>query len=133
MDNQKIPTDMLTALLVALIGLIPLAFELADGESSNIAGFIILTSIFVFIAFYFVYTFVWVKVKKYINQISDNSKRIEEIGKTLDYKEQFHQFDKRVSALEMHMKKRGQIDPRTVIFIILLILLFLYLRNRGIL
>lgn len=124
---------MLTALLVALIGLIPLAFELTDKESSNTAGFIILTSIFVFIVFYFIYTFVWVKVKKYINQINDNSKKIEEIGKTLDYKEHFHQLDKRVSALEMNMKKRGQIDPRIVIFIILLILLFLYLRNRGIL
>ncbi|MBI2676106.1 MAG: hypothetical protein HYX24_06620 [Candidatus Aenigmarchaeota archaeon] len=45
--------------------------------------------------------------------------------------QEIHRLDKRVSLLEEGKAKKGQVDPKIIMLIVLLFLLYLYLRSIG--
>lgn len=79
--------------------------------------------------------------KKMHENISNNGRRIKEIRESLSFKDLFNDIEVRLRVLETWVlgeikknKKRGQlnIDPRTILWILLLILLYLFLKSMGI-
>lgn len=75
-------------------------------EESTVAGLFLMTAILVLVVFYFTYMFIWRNIKKYLQQINDNSRRIREQEEKLKYKEDFHNLDKRLSMVEAKHGKR---------------------------
>jgi len=78
--------------------------------------------------------FVYQKYKKIIKDLRDDKKEIIEIKKSLNYKDLFNSMDVRLKVLEKLIEKRNrraQIDPRIIWIIVLLILLYLFLKSMG--
>jgi len=72
----------------------------------------------------------WNKMK---TDIKKNSEDIGEIKKLLDFHNLFSDMKYRLSTMEQKLKnKRGQIDPRIIIWILLILLLYLFLKSIGI-
>ena len=68
--------------------------------------------------------------------IKDTKRELEDVKKDLNFKEMYNKMEVRLSVLEKLLEKllkgkKGQIDPRIIIWIILLILLFLFLKSIG--
>lgn len=57
--------------------------------------------------------------------------RLNRIEQRIDYMQEIHRLDKRVSLLEEGKAKKGQVDPKIIMLIVLLFLLYLYLRSIG--
>ncbi|MBL7170310.1 MAG: hypothetical protein ISS48_04780 [Candidatus Aenigmarchaeota archaeon] len=84
---------------------------------------------------------VWYLIDKF-KEIEKNTKEINNIKKKLEIKEEINMTNQRISKLEgwkeaieniaMRRKNKGQIDPRIILFIILLIIIFMFLRSQGI-
>ena len=60
------------------------------------------------------------------------SKELKEVKDQLNIEKRFNEMDKRLSMIES-WKKKGEINPKIILIIILFILFFLYLRSLGIL
>ena len=117
----------LIALLVAVFG------QILDPQTGIILGIALL----IFIALYFVVSYVIRNLLDKINQINDNNNQISDDKKDLnnlkdnvDMIMNVAKLGARVSNLEEKLpkmkNKRGQIDPRGVI-----ILIIFYLRSKG--
>ena len=73
------------------------------------------------------------KYKNLKTELKENREKMEEIDKRLKQEEKLNEFDKRISILEAIKNKKGQtIDPRWIITIILIILLYMYLKSIGV-
>ena len=75
------------------------------------------------------------------DNIKSNSDDLKDIKKDLNFKELFNKMDKRLSTIEglfekinFKINKKGQmsIDPRIVLWIIMLILFYMFLKSLGI-
>jgi len=74
------------------------------------------------------------KVKLYTNKINENAESINKIREEIETNKRLSELDKRVSILEkIKGNKRGSIDPKWILLIILLLLFYLYLRSIGLL
>ena len=91
----------LTTLFVALVGLIPFAYELLKYQDTNKIGSILLTSIFIVIGIYFIYIYLWRNVIDYKMQINLNNSRLVNLEKNINYKDDFYKLEKRLSLLEV--------------------------------
>ena len=117
---------------VPLFVFIQTSSEQVKTQTYIIFGIIILVLV---IGFFLNYIIVrWSKVSKDINTTKEE---IENMKKVLDLNETFNHIDVRLSVLEalvtMKKNKKGQtIDPRFVFIILLLILLYLFLKSAGI-
>jgi len=58
-------------------------------------------------------------------------KKIYKIERKVDIMERIHNLDKRLSMVESSPKLKGTLDPQIVLFIFMLIIFFLYLREMG--
>ena len=70
------------------------------------------------------------------NDLRDNKRDVNEIKKSLNYHNLFNEMDVRVKVIERlfdKINKKGQIDPRIIFIIIMLILLYLFLKSIGVL
>ena len=66
--------------------------------------------------------------------IYKNHKEINEIKTSLNYNKLYNDMDKRLSVIELLLKKkRGALDHRILFWILLAILLYLFLKSVGIL
>lgn len=91
-----------------------------------------------------IFSFVYSKYKKMCKDIEGNKKDLQDIKKELNFKSMFNKMDKKVEVMERVMDKivigkiskiksrKGMIDPRVMIWIILLILLYLFLKSMGV-
>ncbi|GEM_PF-1064792 len=80
-------------------------------------------------------------IKKKIKNVDDNSEEIglvrkdlNSINEKLNFKESINMLDKKIYVIEEVLKmknKRGQIDPRIILIIIIIVLFFLYLKSKG--
>ena len=140
MMEEKKKKDWLTiisniTLLVATV--IPLYFLFVISPKQITTQVLVIFGIIIGTIFFTIFL-IWVrdKYKKMINDIENNKKELEEIKKDLNFKELFNKMDIRLSVIEELMKnqkrgKRGQVDPRWIAIIILIILLILFLRQVG--
>jgi len=74
--------------------------------------------------------------KNLIGNINQNNKEITDIKKSLKFKDLYNNMDVRMKVLEKlseNRNKKAQIDPRIIGIIILLILLYLFLKSMKIL
>ena len=71
------------------------------------------------------------RIKGYIRQIQDNTDSINKIKDDLKVEKIFHTLEKRISLLEALKNKKAEIDPLWVLFALLLVLFYLYLRSLG--
>lgn len=79
-------------------------------------------------------TYIVTKWKIMGKDIGDTKKEIDEIKKDLNFKELWNSMDVRMRVLESLIKKnkKGQsIDPRILMWILLAILLYLFLKSIG--
>ena len=100
-------------------------------QSINIFGIIAIITI----GFYVIYL-MYKGYGNLRNDVQNNKKEITDIKKSLNYKELFDNMNVRVKVLEELIKrynKKGQIDPRIIYIIIMLILLYLFLKSVKIL
>ena len=135
-NEYTVNTVSILGLIISLIGIfITTYFQFKDPQTGNL----LFLGILVFVVVYFIVSYV---VGKF-NQVNKNTFLIIELKKDLNnLKDDFNmirdvsKLEARTSFLEnilFKMKnKRGQIDPRWVIILIILILLFFYLRSKGI-
>lgn len=74
------------------------------------------------------------RVKGLVVKINRHEEDIEQIKGKMRETERFAEIEKKIAVLEAINKKnkKGQIDPKIVLFIILLILLYFYLRSIGV-
>ena len=123
---------VVTTIAITLAGLIPFAYELSKEDETNLVGIVLLSAIALSVGIYFTYTFFWSKLKRYIFLIEQGNKRINELERSLKYKDDFYQLEKRLSLVEMRMGKKGQVDPKWVFLTIIILLLILYLKSQGV-
>ena len=99
-------TSFLATIFVILVGLIPFSMGLIREKETSISGLFLITAILMFIVFYFIYSFIGIKIKEYTNVIKINKSEIQEIKKKLKYMENIHSLDKRINILENDREKR---------------------------
>ncbi len=110
-----------------LIILLPVALSISQYLSIGTSqSLIILGIIILLVVIYFSIDY----VKGLSSKVSKTSERIKDMENRINYMEKVHDLDKRLAILEKHGKK-GQIDPKTLVLFLLLVLLILYLRSTG--
>ncbi|MBI2173141.1 MAG: hypothetical protein HYT73_02945 [Candidatus Aenigmarchaeota archaeon] len=118
--------EKFATILVIVVGIIPIVTQFSSqGDSSSL---ILLGAIFLVILIYFISDY----VKDKLSQVDKVVEKIAKMEEKVDYMKSIHELDKRVSLIE-EKKKKGQVDPRLAAIVILLVLLYLYLRSIGIL
>ena len=138
MNHDNNTTLNIIGLFVAIVSIvIPVIFFIIsasnDIKSQSIIIFGIIACTVIIISFgYLIYK----RYRRLFDDLKDNKRDIHEIKKSLNYKESFNNMDVRVRVIEKlldKMNKRGQfIDPRIIYIIILLILLYLFLKSIGV-
>ncbi|MBI3413243.1 MAG: hypothetical protein HY051_04140 [Candidatus Aenigmarchaeota archaeon] len=120
-------SNVLNKILNVLVFLLPTILSISQilniGTSQSL---IILGVIILLVVIYFSIDY----VKGLSFKVNKTSERIKDMEERINYMEKIHDLDKRVAMLEKRRKK-GEIDPKTVILFLLLILLILYLRSIG--
>lgn len=137
MSQDKNRTLDFISLLIAILSLIiPLvSFLLSAPNEIKVQSLIIFgIMVMAIIIFSFIY-FIYRGYRNISYDLKDNRKEIDEIKRSLNYKELFSTMDVRLRVLEKLLEeknRRGQIDPRIIWIIIMLILLYLFLKSIGI-
>ena len=116
--------ENLGTIIVVLAAIIPFIFQTTQQE--NILSLIIFGAMLLVVIAYFIADY----VKDKLGQIDKALERVGKLEEKVDYMKQIRELDKRVTTIEK--KQKGQIDPRIVIIVILLVLLALYLRSISI-
>lgn len=83
-------------------------------------------------------TYLTSKWKRMSNLVDNNKRDIEDIKKAFDFNKLYNDMNVRLNVVETMIRelfnkkgKRGQIDPRIIFWILLIILLILFLRSIG--
>ncbi len=124
MENK----NYIETIIVVLTLIISIYFQFQKTHTTE--SMIIFAIIVITIVLYFTSSY----IKDKLSEIDKTKKHLLDLEKKIDYQKELHQIDKRVSILEeiSMMKKKGTVDPQTLIVILLIILLILYLRSIGI-
>ncbi|MBI4017733.1 MAG: hypothetical protein HY366_02200 [Candidatus Aenigmarchaeota archaeon] len=112
-------------LLVVSIGLLTAILQFY--RSGDLASLAILGIATVVVAIYFIYD--WIKDR--FGRIEILTERINKVEGMMDDMKIHTELDKRLSVIEILMNRKGAVDPKTVMAIILVILFILYLRTAG--
>jgi F0F1-type ATP synthase membrane subunit b/b' len=137
-------SDILGILFTLFVGIISISLTFVNPEMALIGMTALIAILFGIIA-YWVTDYIVETAKKRLKQIDDNSQEIKNIkeemkelyGK-LDFHYEIAGIKAKIDMLEqkndMRTKRRkGVIDPRIIIAIVIIILLFIYLRALGVL
>ena len=121
MDTRR---QQIVNILSVLVGLIPVVIQYSrGGDPTSLALFGIVVVLISII-------FIWDWVNERIGRIDSLVTETDELKKRFDSMERITELDKRLSILE-HSRK-GAVDPKIVMFIMLVIVVLLYLRQVGI-
>ena len=118
-------------IIVVLTLMISIYFQFQ--KTSTTESMIIFAIIVIIVVLYFTSSY----IKDKLSEIDKTKEHFLDLEKKIDYQKELHQIDKRVSILEeistiKKIRKKGTVDPQTLIVILLVILLILYLRSIGI-
>ncbi|MEK6889450.1 MAG: hypothetical protein AABW80_05080 [Nanoarchaeota archaeon] len=136
MEQRRDWLDIITLLIVIITAVIPLV-TISQTSPDKIAtntyiifGIIVLVLLIGSFIIYIISK--WNKMNK---DIEGTKKEVEEIKRDLNFKVLWNMMDVRIKVLEKlfdRKNKKGQmIDPRIIFWIILLILLYLFLKSSG--
>lgn len=140
-ENTKKITDLFIQITSLIIMIVPIYFLLKTTPKEVTSQVLITFGIIVgLVSLIFIFSFIYSKYKKMCNDIKINKDDMKEIRKDLNFMELFNNMDKRISVLErlfdklISKSKRGNfvIDPRIIMWLLLIFLLFLFLRQMGI-
>lgn len=136
MDKQLGVKDLITIAISLIALLVPFYFFIVTSpEEIRIQTYIIFigTLIVLIISVFIIYIYSrWMNL---IRNVNNSKTQIQDIKRNLNLKDLFSSIDKRLIMLEMVARKKGkkaQIDPRVIVWIVLLILLILFLKSIGI-
>ena len=123
--------------IIAILAILVSIYLYYSRSSDEIVNYFIGTILILIGVFYSV----WYLIDKF-EEIKKNTKEINKIKRKLKTKEEINMVNQRLSKLEgwkevieniaLRRSKKGQIDPRIILFIIFLIILFMFLRSQGI-
>ena len=102
-----------------------------ESVSDKINAVILFVAILIYTLIFYIVDYYSQRIKHYLGQIRTNTERIESIEKKMKTEKKFNDFEKRISILEVLNNKKGDIDPRWLMLIGLLVLFYLYLRANG--
>ena len=135
-EPRKINFTNLFGILVSVLAAI---ITLLFGTGDSITGILILLGIFVFVLLFFLISWPIYILSDKLRIIDANSDSILAIQKDLNsLKQRMHlhkniaDLKARVTNMELSLMKKGQIDPRWIIILIIIILMVLFLRQRGV-
>ena len=94
---------------------------------------ILLGIILVFVVLGFIASFLITYFKRQATNMDAIHERVKKLEEHINYMEKIAALDKRLAVIEETRNRKGVIDPRIVILVILLFLLYLYFRNIGLL
>lgn len=129
--------ETINSLVLVIAALIPIYFLFKTTPSQITSTAVVIFGIIIgVIILIVIFSFIYQRYKNMSNGIINNKNELNEIKKDLNFKELFNQLDVRVRVLEQLLKmnnkkrgKEGQIDPRIIGWIILIILVILFLRQ----
>jgi Mn2+/Fe2+ NRAMP family transporter len=136
--NKKYKVEGFVGIIISvLIGLITLYTQSQDPKT----GIIFFLALLGVIILYFSITYVVETIKSKVSQMDHNSELIVNIRKNLNtledklnYNKALERLNIRLSTMENLFKmknKRGTIDPRWVILIVMIILFYFFLKAHG--
>jgi|TARA_Y100000310_G_scaffold345846_1_gene471136 flagellar motor component MotA len=131
-------TSIVGIILTLVVGIISVIAQYQTPQT-NILIFLALIGA---IVFYFIISYPLSIVKSKLKSINNNSRSIKRISKDLniikdrlEFKREVDELKIRINSLENLIKmkgKKGNIDPRWIIIVVILILFVLFLRSKGI-
>jgi hypothetical protein len=132
MNHTKIiDTFSLFASILAI--LIPtIIFILSSPENITPIAIIIFSAIGIFLLIALFSFYFYSRWKNLCDEIDKNKKENQEIKKSLNLNKLFNDMDIRLKVLEkLIINKKAQIDPRILLWVIIAILLYLFLKTMG--
>jgi len=124
--------DTVSLVLSILALVIPLIiFIVSSPEMITSSLIIAFSAIGIFLLVFSFLIYFISKFKEVGDNLRKNNQDIQEIKKSLKYKDLFKDMDVRLKVLET-LGKKGQIDPRIIYWILILILLYLFLKVAGV-
>ncbi|MBI2629991.1 hypothetical protein HYW76_02730 [Candidatus Pacearchaeota archaeon] len=138
-SDNKLPrwADLFIQISTLIFAAIPIYFLLKTSPKEITYQALIYTGIIIGVVIFIIFLyFIRGRYKKMCNDIDINNKNIEDVRRDLNFNELFSKMDVRLRVLEELFKrknKKGQfvIDPRIILWILLLILLYLFLKSVG--
>ncbi len=125
--------DAISLVLSAAALLIPLIiFIVSSPEAITSSLIIVFSSIGIFLLVFSFLVYFISRFNEINADLRKNNQDIEGIKKSLKYKDLFKDMDVRLRVLET-LNKKGEIDPRIIYWILILILLYLFLKIAGVL
>lgn len=136
MDNEKDWLGIINLFVAIIAMVVPTVFLFLNSpENVKNQTYIIFGAIMVVLIIGASMTYIISRWKQMGKDIKATKTELEDVKKEFLFKEMFNKMDVRLSVLENLLggkNKRGQmIDPRIVFWIILLILLYLFLKSIG--
>ena len=137
--NNKDKTINVIGLIVAIASLtIPVAsFLITAPEDIKIQSLILFGIMAVATIIFSVVYIIYSGYRRILRDMEDNRKEVHEIKKSLNLHDLFNAMDVRLKVVEKLLDKKNKraqiIDPRIIWIIIMLILLYLFLKSVGVL
>src|SRR3989338_2944385 len=117
--------EMIQTVVAILSIFVALYFQPTIERSQGIALFIILL---ILIFGYFIY----LSAKDKINQLGEQSKRLKTLEEKVNYMKEINEIKTKMEVMNERIKKlKGQIDIQTILIVLIVVVLFLYLRSIG--
>lgn len=141
MIKKETKTDFVSyvgIIVSILIGLITLYGQSKDPQTSLLLFLSLIGTIFLFFLISWPIDYFNKKFKsidKNIIEIQEIKKDLNIIKDKLNFKKEVYDLNTRILVIENMLKmknKRGQIDPRWILIIIIIILFYLYIKSKGI-
>lgn len=124
--------DVVSLVLSIVALVIPLIiFIVSSPEMINVLNITIFVSIGILLIIFSFFVYFISDFNKTKDMVYNNSFEITKMKKSLKDKDLLKDMDVRLRVLES-LNKKGQIDPRIIYWILILILLYLFLKTAGI-
>ena len=135
-ENKNMQLEKAVQIIIPILSvLIGVYFQRLNTEQST---FYFLALLFAVAAF-FIVSYPINVFKNRMEQVDKNTKDLRQLRENLnDMKNELvltkkmENIDARLSVIEKHDNRKGQVDPRWVLIIIILIILYMYLRSIGV-
>lgn len=135
MPDEKSKIDGFT-ICTFLVGIFTVVLQIyqphtAQEKAASMGWFVV---IIIYIGFLYLVFYYTKKIKTFFAKIEKYGADIEKINTKMNEEKRFNEIEKKIAVLEVlsvRRGKKGQIDPRIILFIILLILLYFYLKSIG--
>ncbi len=128
--KRKLTNLINIAMLIIAVFTIVLQIYPPKTGYDQVRNILLLLGILLLVGVSYMLLWLYEKGNHYIDEIQQSKEGIESLRHEMSTKNYFNALEKRIIWLEAG--KKGELDPRWVLLIILLVLFYLYLRTYGI-